>query len=402
MSNKKMNTLAVTKYNFYYTHYPTFASGLKIDLKQQTIREPAENFDLELTSKVDTSKIAFYSDCKAITTYNYYLTLKFYNYLHDFCNKYCYEVIVKALIFVDGHREEQTLFWIAKNRISDKIQFKGTYVLNLSTVNNYNLYIRRYKGAEPIQNAITLEDSVGSMLLNTGAYSDIVLKVGDTILHAHKMVLSQKSEVFKRMFAHQMTESENGVVKIDNLDVEVVEEMLSYIYTGRADNVAEMPQKLFEAAHRYELSELQDLCEEYILFSFNDQNVMEILEIANLYDLTALRTGIITFVEKGEKKLILDPDFQNFLCRSLKINNAVETLLLIHRYKEILKDIEKETFKFIKEHDEQMMKRVEFIKLFESHPNLIKQIFIYIYEIKTLSKLSKSSSNGSSSSNSFD
>ncbi|KAL5510523.1 hypothetical protein EMCRGX_G006083 [Ephydatia muelleri] len=57
------------------------------------------------------------------------------------------------------------------------------------------------------------------------------------------------------------------------LDQEVMQEMLTYIYTGKAPNLKKMADSLLSAADKYALDRLKVMCEEALCANLNIENV---------------------------------------------------------------------------------------------------------------------------------
>lgn len=73
-------------------------------------------------------------------------------------------------------------------------------------------------------------------LLKNGLFSDVALIVGDgtKIFPAHKAILATRSKVFEAMFKHEaFEESEKNEVNITDVDAEIFEQLLKYIYTSK-------------------------------------------------------------------------------------------------------------------------------------------------------------------------
>lgn len=52
------------------------------------------------------------------------------------------------------------------------------------------------------------------------------------------------------MFSHEMEESRSNRVQIDDIDADVLEEVLRFIYTGKAPNMDKMADELLAAADK--------------------------------------------------------------------------------------------------------------------------------------------------------
>ncbi|KAL6972510.1 hypothetical protein U1Q18_042339 [Sarracenia purpurea var. burkii] len=73
-------------------------------------------------------------------------------------------------------------------------------------------------------------------LLKNQLFTDTVILVGEKKYPVHKVILASRSSVFAAMFAHDTIEKE-GVVQIEGMNEDVVEEMLHYIYTGKVEKL---------------------------------------------------------------------------------------------------------------------------------------------------------------------
>lgn len=68
-------------------------------------------------------------------------------------------------------------------------------------------------------------------MLKEELHTDCELIVADTVLRAHKAVLSVRSPVFNAMFDHNMKEANSSQCIIEDLTVNSVRAILQFIYT---------------------------------------------------------------------------------------------------------------------------------------------------------------------------
>src|SRR5699024_5792060 len=94
-------------------------------------------------------------------------------------------------------------------------------------------------------------------LLSTGRLSDVVLLVGGKEYPAHKAILGAQSEVFAAMFEHDTLERNQGRVEIPDIDSDFFEELLHFIYTGKANLHEYVASPLLSAADK--VTYLQEL-----------------------------------------------------------------------------------------------------------------------------------------------
>ncbi|CAG0892273.1 unnamed protein product [Cyprideis torosa] len=157
-----------------------------------------------------------------------------------------------------------------------------------------------------------LSEDLGQ-LFEDQRFCDITLLIGGKEFPAHKAILAGKfpvpiqldrilssaptrSPVFEAMFEHDMEERKYGRVEITDVDQEVLQEMLRYIYTGKASNLEKMADDLLAAADKYALERLKVMCEESLSGSLSVENVSDILILADLHSAEQLKTQAIDFI----------------------------------------------------------------------------------------------------------
>ncbi|GIY40626.1 speckle-type POZ protein-like B [Caerostris extrusa] len=97
-------------------------------------------------------------------------------------------------------------------------------------------------------------------LLDQGvsSFADVNLKCGSVTVPAHKNILAARSPVFAAMFATEMRENLTNVVDITDLEVSALRNMLTFMYSGRIENLtAASAGDLLFAADKYQLQGLK-------------------------------------------------------------------------------------------------------------------------------------------------
>jgi speckle-type POZ protein len=110
-------------------------------------------------------------------------------------------------------------------------------------------------------------------------FSDVNFNIGGREFPAHKVILSARSQYFAAMFQHPMKENSTNQVKIDDIEPEVFDQLLHFIYTGRVplDKLETMAAGLFIAADKYLMDELKMKCENYLLHQMSPDNCVFLL-----------------------------------------------------------------------------------------------------------------------------
>jgi speckle-type POZ protein len=140
-------------------------------------------------------------------------------------------------------------------------------------------------------------------LVNNNKYSDFVFVVENKEIFAHKSILSVRSKVFEAMFANDM-DSQSNRCTIDDIESEVFEQLLTFIYTGNAPKAQTMVEKLLAAAQKYEILEIKDFCANIIFKDIKNENAIQNLIIADKYNATKLLDKIIEFIADNLQSIL--------------------------------------------------------------------------------------------------
>uniref|UniRef100_A0A0K0F6S6 Speckle-type POZ protein (inferred by orthology to a human protein) n=1 Tax=Strongyloides venezuelensis TaxID=75913 RepID=A0A0K0F6S6_STRVS len=112
--------------------------------------------------------------------------------------------------------------------------------VGFSTYNNTN---------EPFN--ILLNDIAG--IFESSKFSDCVIKVGDSKINAYKCILAGRSRVFDPILVDKRRESYSSTIKINGFRLEVVEDMVNFLYTEKSPNINKMGCKMLEIGEKYKL-----------------------------------------------------------------------------------------------------------------------------------------------------
>ncbi|XP_044019425.1 speckle-type POZ protein-like B [Aphidius gifuensis] len=118
-----------------------------------------------------------------------------------------------------------------------------------------------------------LSADLEELLLNEDV-SDVIIQVGQKSFPAIKCILAVRSPVFAAMFNHeQFKENQKNEVVIEDIDEDVFEEFLHFIYSGKSPNVNKMPMELIAVAEKYQVDCLKNVCEKVLCETINFDNV---------------------------------------------------------------------------------------------------------------------------------
>ncbi|XP_046654672.1 speckle-type POZ protein-like [Daphnia pulicaria] len=116
-------------------------------------------------------------------------------------------------------------------------------------------------------------------LYETMKFSDFTINVRGRQFKAHKSILATRSQYFAAMFEHPTKENLTNQVEIEDVEPDVFQEILRYIYTGKVSEstMENMPAGILAVADKYLLEQLKSECETQIIHRMSAENCLELL-----------------------------------------------------------------------------------------------------------------------------
>ncbi|XP_057318320.1 speckle-type POZ protein-like B [Microplitis mediator] len=114
--------------------------------------------------------------------------------------------------------------------------------------------------------------------------SDVVLIVGDKKIPAHKTLLVSRSPVFSAMFKHKLKENQENEVDIPDMDPDICEKLLEFIYTDNVTDFDQFFERLYEPADKYQIPALKKVCEELLYKNVNVENAVQYLVLLDRHN----------------------------------------------------------------------------------------------------------------------
>ncbi|XP_016307156.1 actin-binding protein IPP [Sinocyclocheilus anshuiensis] len=107
-------------------------------------------------------------------------------------------------------------------------------------------------------------------------FCDVRLLVGGRVFGVHKLVLAASGPYFAALFSGAMSEAHEEEVRIVGVEADVFEILLEFIYTGSIDVTVDTVQELMVAADMLHLSEVVDICGEFLRAHMDPSNCVGI------------------------------------------------------------------------------------------------------------------------------
>ena len=134
-------------------------------------------------------------------------------------------------------------------------------------------------------------------LLETGDFSDFIVKAEGVTFKVHKNVLALYSEVFNAMFLNKMQEGESGKLVITDFSASSVKDFLHFLYNGSLnDDLNAM--EVFALASKYNVQILRKISEKAVLQNLDGSNSLEIFNLGRLYSSELLQRAALDRVFK--------------------------------------------------------------------------------------------------------
>jgi len=156
----------------------------------------------------------------------------------------------------------------------------------------------RLKEPVPVIPQPEIASSAMRNVLAEGQFSDVVVVAEEREFPVHRVILAQRSDVFRAMFAVDMTETQNKRVVIEDLSADTVSDLLTFIYTDSAPNVNKLAMELLAAAEKYNIPRLKAVCEAKLAKSLNIDNVIDRLLESETYRADQLKTAALHWIGK--------------------------------------------------------------------------------------------------------
>jgi len=119
--------------------------------------------------------------------------------------------------------------------------------------------------------------------------SDVCFIIDGQEIKAHKLILAARSPVFAAMFLSNMMEKILERIEIPEIDPDVFNALLRYIYTAQVQVTEDNAEPLLAAADKYLLPSLKFKCEQFIIKHVTAENCVEMLVLADLHNAMNLK-----------------------------------------------------------------------------------------------------------------
>lgn len=151
--------------------------------------------------------------------------------------------------------------------------------------------------------------SILFQLKQVGKLCDILLKIGDQSINAHRVVLAAASPYFLAMFTGDMLESRQREVPLYGLEFTALELLVDYCYSGKVEITTKSVQSLLVTASLLQLSAVKDSCVEFLQERLHPNNCLGILNFAETFSCESLSQAADAYAVHNFKHVINSEEF---------------------------------------------------------------------------------------------
>ena len=148
-----------------------------------------------------------------------------------------------------------------------------------------------------------------SNLWENKTLSDVTIKCDEKTIEAHTLILASGSPVLAAMFHNDFKENRERVVEIRDLNHQVVESLVRYIYTGDVDLENEDAADLMVAADKYEVDSLKEECTLFLSNNVTIDNASRYLVLSHLHNSIILQRATLKFMSKNAHAICCQEDW---------------------------------------------------------------------------------------------
>ncbi|XP_067135228.1 kelch-like protein 5 [Centruroides vittatus] len=139
--------------------------------------------------------------------------------------------------------------------------------------------------------------------------TDVVLKVENLRIPAHRLVLSAASDYFAAMFTNDLREAFQQEVELQAVNAEALQALIYYCYTGEIDIHEDTVETLLSTANLLQLSEVVEACCKFMMCRLNPSNCIGICLFAESQSCVQLHNVAYNYIMEHFMDVIYNQEF---------------------------------------------------------------------------------------------
>ncbi|GAB2301432.1 hypothetical protein Dimus_035455 [Dionaea muscipula] len=153
--------------------------------------------------------------------------------------------------------------------------------------------------------------------------SDVTLVASDdsaiNLVSANKFVLASRSPVFKMMLETAMEETISGIIKISDVNYDLLHVFVNYLYTADVCLDEKIASDLLILAEKYQVKHLKEHCERYLVSSLKWDNSVSNSVFAYKHSAEKLLEASLSIITDNMDKFINTDDYRELVKKDVSL-----------------------------------------------------------------------------------
>lgn len=145
----------------------------------------------------------------------------------------------------------------------------------------------------------------------TGELCDIEIQCGRKTFKCHRLILASISGYFRVMFVGKMAESKQSVVKIQDIDENVLEKMIKYAYSGKITITVDNVQSVLYVASILQIENVANACSNFMKEHLHPDNCVQVHTFAMQHNRQQLIKYTQDFITDNFLAVSKTPEFMS-------------------------------------------------------------------------------------------
>ncbi|XP_076026853.1 kelch-like protein 22 [Genypterus blacodes] len=133
-------------------------------------------------------------------------------------------------------------------------------------------------------------------LRQEGILFDVVLLVEGRPIQAHRILLAASCDYFRGMLAGGLREAQQTEIPVLGVTFRAMTKLLDFLYTSEIQLDVDSVQEVLVAATLVQLENVIGFCCDFLLSWLDENNILEVLKLADMYGLRQLEAGVHSYI----------------------------------------------------------------------------------------------------------
>lgn len=160
------------------------------------------------------------------------------------------------------------------------------------------------------QSIPTLQEDLLKLYEN-GHFSDVTISCKGRDFKVHRNILESRSSIFKTIFENEVEEPVKH--ELNDVDPEVLELFLKFIYTGAIEFPVDMICDIFDLSLKYNLQDLSNICKCEMVKSISVSTAVKFLISSDKHGISVMKKNVLKFIKENIKDVFESDEFKTYI-----------------------------------------------------------------------------------------